>query len=110
MPSSRNITEDIDKAIGQAVRAVRTARGMSQSALAEKLGLTFQQIQKYEKGTNRISVSALVLICRALAVSPMDFIGPHVGEKSDLTSLAKQNDLLKSQLADIKSAIKAASR
>jgi transcriptional regulator with XRE-family HTH domain len=47
---------------------LRLNRGMSQTALANQLGLTFQQVQKYERGTNRISASKLVEIAKALDV------------------------------------------
>jgi len=49
----------VDKQVGNQVRARRLALGMSQSKLADAVDLTFQQIQKYEKGTNRISASRL---------------------------------------------------
>jgi len=49
----------IDVLVGRRARVCRTLEGMSQSAVAERLGLTFQQLQKYEKGHNRISASRL---------------------------------------------------
>ena len=49
----------IDKHVGSRVRMRRMMLGMSQSTLDDGLGLTFQQVQKYEKGTNRISASRL---------------------------------------------------
>lgn len=49
----------IDKKLGQRVRARRLEIGMSQERLAELLGVTFQQVQKYEKGVNRIAASRL---------------------------------------------------
>ena len=49
----------VDKHVGELVRVRRVALGLSQSDLAKALGLTFQQVQKYEKGTNRISASKL---------------------------------------------------
>lgn len=49
-----------DLEIGERIRAVRLARRVSQSALADQLGVTFQQLQKYEKGSNRISASRLL--------------------------------------------------
>ena len=49
----------IDAAVGRRIRTLRIARGISQSEIAKALGVTFQQVQKYEKGTNRISVSRL---------------------------------------------------
>ena len=58
----------VDRLVGSRVRLFRTARGLSQSKLAEDLGITFQQVQKYEKGTNRISASRLFEISRLLGV------------------------------------------
>lgn len=56
----------IDAAVGANLRRIRSLRGMSQEAIGEQLGVTFQQVQKYEKGTNRISASKLVMIAEAL--------------------------------------------
>ncbi len=58
----------IDRLVGSRVRLFRTARGLSQSRLADDLGITFQQVQKYEKGTNRVSASRLFEIARLLGV------------------------------------------
>src|SRR3984957_1652774 len=55
-----------DKYVGSRVRMRRMMLGMSQEKLADALGLTFQQIQKYEKGTNRISASRLQAISQIL--------------------------------------------
>ena len=62
--------EPIDMRVGQRVRAYRLSRGMTQMALGERVGVTFQQIQKYEKGSNRISASRLQHTARVLEVSP----------------------------------------
>lgn len=56
----------IDRKVGQRVRSRRLEIGMSQERLAELLGVTFQQVQKYEKGVNRIAVSRLWDIAHAL--------------------------------------------
>jgi transcriptional regulator with XRE-family HTH domain len=58
----------VDVHVGRAVRWRRKLRGLSQQALAERIGLTFQQVQKYETGANRISASALHAISGALEV------------------------------------------
>jgi transcriptional regulator with XRE-family HTH domain len=58
----------IDKKIGQRVRTRRLEIGMSQERLAELLGVTFQQVQKYEKGTNRVSASRLFHVAQVLGV------------------------------------------
>ncbi|QRM30569.1 helix-turn-helix domain-containing protein [Microvirga sp. VF16] len=60
---------EIDKHIGSRVRARRIMLGMSQEKLAGALGLTFQQVQKYEKGVNRIGASRLLHIAGVLDVS-----------------------------------------
>jgi len=58
----------IDVHVGHRVRERRTLLGLSQSHLAEQVGLTFQQIQKYERGTNRISASRLWQLSEVLGV------------------------------------------
>lgn len=62
----------IDVHVGGRVRLRRTMLGMSQDRLADSLGLTFQQIQKYEKGVNRIGASRVFEISRVLGV-PIQF-------------------------------------
>lgn len=54
--------------VGSKLRLARVAKGESQEQLALKMGLTFQQIQKYEKGTNRIGASRLWQFCKILSV------------------------------------------
>lgn len=63
-----NNINPIDAHVGQRIRAVRQHRRVSQDSLGKALGLTFQQIQKYEKGTNRVSASALHSIALTLGV------------------------------------------
>ena len=63
----------IDRHVGSRVRMRRMLMKMSQEKLGEALGLTFQQIQKYEKGLNRIGASRLQQISRALNVPPSFF-------------------------------------
>jgi transcriptional regulator with XRE-family HTH domain len=56
----------VDRHVGTLIRAKRRALGISQSELADALGLTFQQVQKYERGTNRVSSSKLYEIAQKL--------------------------------------------
>src|SRR6185437_12103212 len=63
----------IDKHVGSRVRMRRMMLGMSQEKLGDALGLTFQQVQKYEKGTNRIGASRLQQIASILQV-PVSFL------------------------------------
>jgi transcriptional regulator with XRE-family HTH domain len=58
----------VDKKIGTRIRTRRLEIGMSQEALAAKLGITFQQVQKYEKGVNRVAASTLLDLSEALGV------------------------------------------
>ncbi len=63
----------IDKVIGARIRIYRQRRNLSQTELGEKLGLTFQQIQKYESGANRVSAGRLLDIARLLSVPLLQF-------------------------------------
>jgi transcriptional regulator with XRE-family HTH domain len=65
--------EDVE--IGRKIRALRLERGLSQSDLAKAIGLTFQQVQKYEKGTNRVSAGRLQQIADFLNVPILYFFG-----------------------------------
>jgi transcriptional regulator with XRE-family HTH domain len=60
--------DPVDIYVGSRVRALRLKQGMSQEGLGKELGLTFQQVQKYEKGTNRVSASRLQQIASILKV------------------------------------------
>jgi transcriptional regulator with XRE-family HTH domain len=65
--------------IGQRVREKRMALGLSQTALAEKLGISFQQVQKYESGANRISGSRLWEMSQVLS-EPVSFFFDGLGD------------------------------
>jgi transcriptional regulator with XRE-family HTH domain len=69
---SKKNPDERDVEVGQRVRAFRLQRGLSQEQLGDALGLTFQQVQKYEKGANRISASRLQHLCTILNV-PVSF-------------------------------------
>ncbi len=65
-------TEAWDVEVGRRIRARRLECGLSQQQLAKGLGITFQQVQKYEKGANRVSAGRLLAICNLLQV-PITF-------------------------------------
>ena len=75
--------------LGRNLRVVRSASGKNQSQIAEHLDVTFQQVQKYEKGTNRIPVDRLVSLAAYLEVPLSQFIVPSDGD-SEFQSLAAQ--------------------
>jgi transcriptional regulator with XRE-family HTH domain len=72
------ITDPVDVAIGTRIRARRKMLGVSQSELASRIGVTFQQIQKYERGVNRVAGSRLAAAAAALETT----VGWLVGEES----------------------------
>jgi transcriptional regulator with XRE-family HTH domain len=71
---STKAPDPMDIALGAAVRIRRRSLGISQEGLAEQCGVSFQQIQKYENGANRISFSRLVQIARALRCRVVDLM------------------------------------
>lgn len=80
----------VDRRIGQRVRSRRLEIGMSQERLAELLGVTFQQVQKYEKGVNRIAASRLHDISNALDMPVSRFFeGMAPGRASGVSEAAK---------------------
>ncbi len=82
--------DPIDVAVGARLRLRRQEARMSQQALAEALGVSFQQVQKYERGVNRISASMLVRAARALSCSG----GMLLGAEGPVT----QDDALEAEL------------
>jgi transcriptional regulator with XRE-family HTH domain len=65
----------VDIEVGQRIRIFRKARGLSQTALAAQLGVTFQQVQKYENGTSRIGAGRLMRIAHVLGVPVATLLG-----------------------------------
>ncbi len=65
---------DVDRRVAANVRRLRLERGFTQEKLAKELGLSFQQLQKYETGKNRITIGRLVAICEALEVSLTEMV------------------------------------
>ena len=68
----KRVTEQ-DRLVGQRIKMLRKSKGISQSALGRALGVTFQQIQKYENGVNRVGASRLSEVGRALEVPVATF-------------------------------------
>jgi len=66
--------DQIDVFVGAEIKRLRRQRGMSQQALGAALGMSFQQIQKYESGSNRLSVSGLFKASIALGAEPADLL------------------------------------
>jgi len=77
------VTTDLDTEIGLRLRQARHAKGLTQSDLAQLIKISFQQIQKYENGSNRISATRLLHISKSLGV-PVTYFYDDLGEP-DLT-------------------------
>jgi len=71
--SLANLAARIDAHVGHQIRKHRQNRGITQQELARALGISYQQIQKYENGTNRISAGRLYIIAKALGTQASDF-------------------------------------
>jgi transcriptional regulator with XRE-family HTH domain len=67
--------DPVDIEVGHRIRIERLARGLSQTALANQLGVTFQQVQKYEKGVNRVGAGRLTRIAEVLGIDVSAFFG-----------------------------------
>jgi transcriptional regulator with XRE-family HTH domain len=98
---ARGRTEDgkpnpIDVHVGARLRACRQARGLSQEVLSSRLGITFQQVQKYERGDNRMGSSRLYDLSVILGVS----VGYFFEEISDQTALMSPRAQVKSSPCD----------
>jgi transcriptional regulator with XRE-family HTH domain len=76
MPRNQGaVATAFDAEVGARIRSRRRLLGISQSSLGERLGITFQQIQKYEKGTNRVGASRLQGIATLLGTTPAALLG-----------------------------------
>lgn len=70
-----SIVTEIDVMIGARIRARREAIGMTQVTLSDQLGVTFQQVQKYERGVNRVSADTLLKAAEAMRCTAAELLG-----------------------------------
>lgn len=87
----------VDLYVGQRLRERRILLGISQEGLGHTIGLTFQQIQKYERGTNRISASKLYLLSTVLEVPVAYFfegLKSPAPSKDDITTILSKREIL----------------
>ena len=87
--------DPVDLNAAAMLRAFRAWRGLSQQQLGKAIGVTFQQIQKYEKGINRMSASTLYRLSRALDVSVIEFFSGLEGVLPDTKHLWLSKDEIK---------------
>lgn len=90
VPGSRS-PNDIDRHVGQQLRKLRQEAGLTLQDLAEQIGVSHQQLQKYETGANRLSVGMLPGVAEALGVDIMEFFEDT--EKASSTKKSKLDQL-----------------
>ena len=90
----------VDVHVGQRLRMRRTLLGMSQEMLAERLGISFQQLQKYEKGSNRLSASRLFELSRILEV-PVSFFFEELPADGSPAEEAEPDPLMKRESLEL---------
>lgn len=83
---------NVDIQVGKKIRNQRMISGISQSELGDRIGVTFQQIQKYEKGANRVSASRLVEIANAMSIDVRSFF-----DEFDASALSNDNQAAKDE-------------
>ncbi len=93
----------LDAALGDRIRRRRRELQLSQSALGAKLGITFQQVQKYENGTNRVSATMLVKVSQALAIPVGDLLQTNEADAGDTPPASGQAGQLMADFAKIQS-------
>ena len=93
----------VDIHVGKRVKEIRTVRGLTQSNVADLLGISFQQLQKYETGANRVSASRMFEIAKLLGVSPSFFFEGIDGENTaDIAPMDLETAKIANLLSNIK--------
>lgn len=88
--NNNHCTKHFDKFIGNKIYSLRLARGLSRQALGSKIGVSHQQVEKYEKGRNKIFVGRLVFIAKALDVDIMYFYEGYSNDEQERVSTQHQ--------------------
>jgi len=85
MAKDKDYMKEVDKHIGERTYYLRLGKGLTRGHIAELVGITHQQLQKYKKGTNRISLGRLILIAKALEMSVHYFFEDLESKESKVT-------------------------
>lgn len=80
----------LDREVAKRVRALRLAAGMTQTDLARQMGVTFQQIQKYENGSNRLTAGKLILLSRVFGIPAKELLAVPPAEQQPQPALTLQ--------------------
>ena len=98
----------IDKKIGSVIRMQRVKLGLSQTELGKALGVTLQQIQKYECGTNAVASTRISDLCRTLEMTPNDLFGVSSKMDGDVSKLSSRTMKIALKLEDASPALRQA--
>jgi len=104
MPKLDNLEEEVEAEIGERIRSRRAALGMSQAELADRIGMSFQQVQKYERGANRIASSILVRVAGALNCAPGDLLVSGKAKVRGASAADREADAVAARIKMLKSA------
>lgn len=102
MPKLDNLEEAVEAEIGERIRNRRAVLGMSQAELADRIGMSFQQVQKYERGANRIASSILVRVADALNCAPGELLSSPKS-KGRVSASDREVDAVASRIKMLKS-------
>ena len=98
----------IDKKIGSVICMRRLKLGLTQADLGNALGVTFQQIQKYERGTNAVASTRISDLCRTLEMTPNDLFGVSSKMDGDVSKLSSRTMKIALKLEDASPALRQA--
>ena len=90
MARKNDYLQKVDLLLGERIYSLRLAKGLSRQQLAEMIDITHQQLQKYEKGVNRISIGRLMLIAKALDTE-IDYFFKDIEDVSNITPTLTQH-------------------
>ncbi|HUX50689.1 MAG TPA: helix-turn-helix transcriptional regulator [Spirochaetia bacterium] len=99
MPSP-DANQSLERSIGKRIRHIRLARGLSQSDLAERVAVTYQQIQKYENGTTHLTIDRLERLAKALSVSMQALLFEQDGSVAEAQSILAETGWVMQYLSD----------
>lgn len=104
MAKTKGMADSTDIFVGERIKTLRAAAGMSQEKLAEALGITFQQVQKYEAGKNRVAAGRLMIVAATLGVPITSFFPDQENKASDILEAQRR------EIEHLKTLIKSVSR
>ncbi len=107
MAKTKGMADSTDIFVGERIRTLRAAAGISQEKIADALGITFQQVQKYESGKNRVAAGRLMIIAATLGVPIASFFPDQEKRAEDIAQFIEAQ---RREIEHLKTLIKGVSR